>query len=303
MPRSEILEGITKTMRGIEVAPWFNPLTPKNEAYNCLVLDVFDGETLRARAKVDQNIPSKNIPLIENVDLVGSATDIASLVPEEAHGTFDYIVSSHNFEHLPNPIKFLQGCEKVLKPGGIVSMVVPHARGCFDLFRPLTTAIDWLAAFKEDRAKPSAEQIFQHDAYCAEFNQYGASVTGDLSANYEQWLKPKDGSYQDAHCSVMTPASFELLVLECRHLGLISMEAKTVPDGNEFYVRFINRDGLPICDINAARTSLMRRILMEKLPKKRWTWRKRISLNYVRMIVCGTVRGGIAVFPMSREAS
>ena len=81
------------------------------------------------------------------------------------------------------------------------------------------------------------------------------------------------------------------------------MEAKTVPDGNEFYVCFINRDGLPISDINAARTSLMRRILMEKLPKKRWTWRKRISLNYVRMIVCGTVRGGIAVFPMSREAS
>jgi SAM-dependent methyltransferase len=285
MRRRTILQGITKEMRGIEIAPWFAPLTSKREGFNCLVLDIFDKAELLKRAAADPNIPGDRIPYIEDVDLVGSATEIASLVPVSEHGTFDYIVSSHNFEHLPNPIKFLQGCQIVLKPGGILSMAVPNARGCFDIFRPLTTVIDWLAAFKEGRSKPSAEQIFQQGAYFAAPGQHEVSVTGDLAAHYEQWLKPADGTYLDTHCSVMTPASLELLILECRHLGLISMEAGTVSSESEFYVRLVNREGRSISDINAARTSLMRRILEEKLPKKKWTWRKRVSLNYIRMIV------------------
>lgn len=313
MPRSVILEGITKDMRGIEIAPWFAPLAPKREGFNCLVLDVFDKEELLKRGALDPSIPNEKIPLTEDVDFVGSATEIATLIPSAGQGTFDYIVSSHNFEHLPNPIKFLQGCQKVLKPGGILSMAVPDARACFDLFRPHTTVVDWLAAFRDQRSKPSPEQLFQAHAYYSALTRDGLDVgafsiysplndikvKGDLDAQYQKWLTASaTGLYEDAHCSVMTPASFELLIMECRYLGLVSMEIVNIsgPTGCEFYVRLVNSGApLELPDINEARTSLMHRMLEERIPiaeplsDKRWTWRKRMSLNYVRVMVASLV--------------
>ncbi|VVM08465.1 hypothetical protein MAMC_02180 [Methylacidimicrobium cyclopophantes] len=103
----------------IEIGPWFAPIFPKKEGYPCLVLDLYDRKTLQERAERDPYIPRERIPDIEEVDLVGSASEIAEIVA--AHyplSSFAYIISSHNFEHLPNPIRFLQGCAKVLKPGG-----------------------------------------------------------------------------------------------------------------------------------------------------------------------------------------
>jgi hypothetical protein len=73
--RTEILKNITKTQKGIEVGPWFSPLAPKQKGYNCLSLDVFDTETLKERAKTDPLVADNKIPLIEPVDLIGTATD------------------------------------------------------------------------------------------------------------------------------------------------------------------------------------------------------------------------------------
>ena len=96
--------------------------------------------------------------MIEDVDLVGSSTHIGELVRARGEaGTFDYVVSSHNFEHLPNPIRFLQGCAEALRPGGILSMAIPDRRACFDYFRPVTRLSDWIQAFVEDR-KPAVSR-------------------------------------------------------------------------------------------------------------------------------------------------
>ena len=282
------------------------------------------------RASEDHTIPDKGVSLIEHVDIVGSATEISSLIPVFEHGTFDYILSSHNFEHLPNPIKFLQGCQKLLKPGGVLSMAVPDKRACFDLFRPHTTVIDWLVAYRADRSRPSPEQIFQSSAYCSTLkhrtNNVGAfsvhtpligiTVDGDLGASYRKWQASGETStYEDAHCSVMTPASFELLILECRHLGLLSLEIESVsePEGCEFFVRLVNsRVACAVPDISAARTTLMRKTLEEGqiqrtrkmlLRNKKWTMRKRFSLNYIRAILEEIVESINGVLPGLLKAS
>ena len=295
MRRATLLAGVTKEMRGIEIAPWISPLTPKREGFHCLSLDVFDTATLLKRAKHDPNISDK-LQSIEDVDIVGSATNIAELVHPEQLGTFDYIVSSHNFEHLPDPISFLQGCEKVLKRNGILSMALPDARACFDFFRPHTTLAEWLTALKEKRQKPNAQQVFQAHAYSAFFSDNGqeswafslahdsrkVKVAGSLRAAYDEWLlsSPQDDKYEDVHCTVMTPASFEMLILECRHLGLISMELESIsgPRGCEFFVRLINSGApLELAKINEARTNLMHKTLMERFQRKRLSLRKRVS--------------------------
>src|ERR1700730_11534889 len=131
--RERITRFITPQQKGIEIGPYFAPLAPKRLGYNCLAIDVFDGATLRRHAADDQQIPDELIANIEEVDLLGSSSAVAELVAAQHQlGTFDYIISSHNFEHLPDPVRFLQGCGKVLRPGGILSMAIPDRRTCFD---------------------------------------------------------------------------------------------------------------------------------------------------------------------------
>jgi SAM-dependent methyltransferase len=185
---------------------------------------------------------------------VGSATELHDLVPAAEHGTFDYVVSSHNFEHLANPIRFLQGVEAILKPGGALIMAVPDARATFDYFRPNTMLGEWLEALREKRQKPSPRQLFDFRAYLAIRNtgegpQYAfstdvaareISVLGDLSDAFGKFTSDtSNASYEDAHCTVMTPHSLRLLLEECRFLGLCGLQVVEMTEtvGSEFVVR------------------------------------------------------------------
>ena len=54
--RAEMTRFAKPGSSGIEIAPWFNPLTPKREGYRCLTLDIFDLVTLQQRARQDPEI-------------------------------------------------------------------------------------------------------------------------------------------------------------------------------------------------------------------------------------------------------
>jgi SAM-dependent methyltransferase len=283
-----ITSGITKYQRGIEIAPWFRPLTPKKEGYNCLILDVFSKTELLERAIKDINIPPQSHVLLEEVDIVGSATEIGDLISKNQHGTFDYIISSHNFEHLPNPIKFLQGCEKVLKSSGRLIMALPDQRACFDYFRPHTTIAEWLYAYLEEQKKPNKRQIFEFGAYFSEYcdNEeriYAFSLdhprekivcTGDIVKEYKKWIEESDADqYTDAHCSVMTPSSFELLIMECNLLKLTNFRIKEISrtyDCEFLVVLEKSEKQADICTSHLERSRLMHRILEEKAKASAW---------------------------------
>lgn len=126
-----------------------------------LTLDVFPAADMRRHASTDSTIPPENIENIEEVDLLGPAHRIAELVAARGEaGQFDFIISSHNFEHLPDPVSFLQACSLVLRPGGVLSMVIPDKRCCFDYFRLVSTLSAVLQAFAEKRERPTAAQMF-----------------------------------------------------------------------------------------------------------------------------------------------
>lgn len=274
-----ILGTIDKQMRGLEIAPWFAPIAPRSQGYNVRILDVFDRPGLIEQAKADPFNRDRDMSLVEEVDYVGSATEIANIIPKADHGTFDYIVSSHNFEHLPNPIKFLQGCAKILKPGGLLSMAVPDRRGCFDYFRPNTQLGDWLDAYVADRDRPTARQVFDLKSQQAIFELGGfkapgfrvgedrklVTLLGDLRESYAVYSQSRaDDSYQDSHCTVMTPASLELLLSDIRHLGLASfrIEEISTPNHHEFYVKL--RFGVPKSEMTDADYALHRNELFHR---------------------------------------
>lgn len=284
---ARILRGIDKSMLGIEVAPWFAPIASKATGYNVRILDVFDRPGLIEHAKTDPYNVDRDMSGVEEVDYVGSATEIATIIPPLEHGTFHYVVSSHNFEHLPNPIKFLQGCAKVLRQGGILSMAVPDRRGCFDYFRPNTQLGDWLDAYAANRDRPTPRQVFDLKSQTAFFLEGGQKLQGfrvgengrnvklssQLSEVYQTYYRqPLDDRYHDTHCTVMTPASLELLMTEIRHLGLVDflIEDISAPNGHEFYVKL--RFGLPAPHYTEAefadlRLALYHRMLQDYVPQ------------------------------------
>jgi SAM-dependent methyltransferase len=253
---SKIGKYLRKDLTGIEVAPYFRPILSKAAGYKVITIDVFDTATLQEMARKDPNILPESVDHIEKVDIVGDASNIAAMVQQnDLSGKIEYIVSSHNFEHLPNPIKFLQGCGECLNPGGILSMAVPDYRACFDHFRMPTRLSDWLSAFHENRSQPNAETIFDAEVNLSSYMQDGKPTVGcDLAtgnhANFapngnllkaysgylERRASPSD--YKDAHCTVMFPETLELLLRDVAHLGLIDLEVIEVSQTSnlEFYV-------------------------------------------------------------------
>ena len=213
----ELLKYIDPKAKGVEVAPYFNPALPKSIGFDTLVLDVFDTDQLFKNATNDPHILTERIAEIETVDIVGDASNIGPMIESKGlSGQICHIVSSHNFEHLPNPIKFLRGCGAVLKPGGMLSMAVPDCRACFDCFRMPTRLGDWLSAFHANATQPRPETLFDYSSNVALYFVDGVGLTGcnvadddpsgfqlvgNLRESYDRYLAAQHdpGPYQDAH--------------------------------------------------------------------------------------------------------
>lgn len=286
--RERITRHITRDHRGIELGPYFNPLTPKRLGYNCLVVDIADRETLRRQAAVDPLIPPETLELIEEVDLIGTSTDLASLIAARGElGTFDYVVSSHNLEHLPDPIRFLQGSAAVLKIGGVVSMAVPDHRTCFDYFRPITTLAEWLSAYAERRTRPSPAQVFEFQTLFAMYETGKRRIAAfglnedpehivpsrEIDRAYSQWqasVSQPDDAYRDVHCWTFTPASLGLLLLDLQRLKLVSLELEDISEtvGSEFFVHLRRQeDQAPSLD-DETYFARRRELLMEMVDQR-----------------------------------
>jgi SAM-dependent methyltransferase len=257
--RAQITRFLTPEQQGIEIGPYFRPLMPKKGGNHCLVLDVFDGKTLREKAAADPNIPRELINDIEDVDLIGSSTEIAELASKYPAASFDYVISSHNLEHLPDPIRFLQGCQKILKPGGVVSMAVPDRRVCFDYFRPHSTTADWLEAYFSKSKRPSPAQVFTQNSLHSRYRRgehllLGFNLDEDPSnviplqtveEAFKRWTDfnaNPDETYHDVHCWAFTPASMELILTDLKYLGVLHLDVQQISGAyeNEFFVRLQN---------------------------------------------------------------
>jgi SAM-dependent methyltransferase len=64
-----------------------------------------------------------------------------------ASATYDFLLASHVLEHIANPLKALRDWVRVLTPGGVIIVVVPHRDGTFDHRRPVTSMDHILSDF------------------------------------------------------------------------------------------------------------------------------------------------------------
>jgi hypothetical protein len=280
----ELRRHIRSGAKGLEIAPYFNPIAPKSQGFDVLILDVFDTDRLRRNASEDPNIPSARVSEIEAVDIVSDASSLGQAVAERGlTGQMDYIVSSHNFEHLPNPIGFLQGCSAALRVGGVLTMAIPDYRACFDHFRAPTRLADWLQAYHEGRTQPAPATIFDFASGVAdyvtesgpqgtcrlEYDDPAGFVPGvDLRACYQAYLGrlKQHAAYEDVHCSTVFGDLFHLLVMDLNHLGLTDLQVLEVTEtrGHEFIVHLVksgpNAPSIPLGEYQTTRLALLRRV-------------------------------------------
>lgn len=242
----------------LEIGPWHEPIAPRALGYRTTNLDIRDAGGLRELAALDPQIGAGKIEAIEEVDVVGSACDVADLVSSTlgAEKRFDWVLSSHNIEHIPNPIRFLRQASAVLRDGGVLRLAIPDKRACFDHFRPLTDISEWLQAHDENRSQPTVYQVFREDCLRSVLEMGGRTLhawqLGDMEGGR---LRPVANSLElyrrsfgggparpghsiDTHCWAFTPESFELLVRDVIAFGLLpmSLDRVSATRGHEFFV-------------------------------------------------------------------
>jgi len=246
MPNSrneKIFKLIDKSRFGLEIGPSYNPIAPRSGGWNVEIADHLDAAALRKKyAAWDVDGSS-----IEDVDYVIGKEGLFSAINEECR--FDFIIASHAIEHVPDVCQFLIDCGRLLKPDGILSLVVPDKRFCFDILKPLSTTGHVLQAHIDHRSRHSPGTIF--DAYALhakngeEIVWPGVNNPSDLkfahSVSEAKTIMDDymgHGHFVDVHAWQFSPASFELVISDLIEMRMIEFEIATSfgTSDYEFYV-------------------------------------------------------------------
>lgn len=297
LDRLKVLQqGLKQDDLVLEIGPADRPIAPKRDGYRTINFDVFDRAQILEHLLAKRRTPAQ-AEMVEEVDIVLSEQGFQSDVMAyfSRHGlptgqTIDFICSSHNFEHLPNPVGFLQSCEALLKPGGRLSMAVPDHRLCFDHFFFPTLTGDVIDAMLRSDSKPSPGSLFAASAYDARWAD-GGLIGGfegrsDVALSNPNFMhaarKLADASvadsYMNCHCWHFTPASLELVLIELNALGLIGLTLLHGPTriGAEIIVQLgrgaVSGEGAPGVTSNewedhfsSVRQELLQRLKLEQL--------------------------------------
>jgi len=77
---------------------------------------------------------------------ITDATQLQNIESEK----YDFILSSHNLEHIANPLKAIKEWLRVLKPNGYLLLVLPNKNFTFDHKRPITNFENILSDFENN---------------------------------------------------------------------------------------------------------------------------------------------------------
>jgi len=230
---------------GLEVGALINPIVTPNMG-QIRYIDHATTDELKEKYAHDPNI---DVSKIVNVDYVWGKEGLPELVGQDA--PFDYLVASHVVEHVPDFIGWLKEIHAVLKVDGILSLVIPDKRYCFDYHRQLTQVADVVEASLQRYRKPSPRHVFDYISSAVMYDNsiaWGNTVVVEpqklkpLYSEKEAWRLAQqslfEDQYIDAHCWVFTPQSFFDLLESLIKLELFDFKVEQFyeTDGCEFYV-------------------------------------------------------------------
>jgi 2-polyprenyl-3-methyl-5-hydroxy-6-metoxy-1,4-benzoquinol methylase len=230
-----------KAQNALEIGPSYNPILPKKDGYNVVVLDHDDQNGLRekyAKSPVD-------VTNIEPVDIVWRSGTLGDAI---AGRKFDSIVASHIIEHAPDFMQFLQDCHGALTDAGILFLIVPDKRYCLDLFQPVSDAAKILADHLTRRTRHSFESFYRYSMIVSQdgrgdWSQHATKAIQFINADPKQNIDNAkrayiNSDYMDTHENYFTPLSLMMILDELTYLGEIEfrIDVLTRSRGCEFLV-------------------------------------------------------------------
>lgn len=244
--RDRLLSGCpVATGLGLEFGPLANPVVRKDQG-RIVYVDHIDSDALKGKAVNNPNVDETAIVEVD-VDLRrGPLVDQCRPL-----GPFDYVVASHVFEHLPNPLGWLRDVASLLVPGGTIALAVPDRRYTFDFFRAETTVAQLVAYDLENGARPSLTQLTDHFFHVRKVDTaeaWSATPTLDRVPRHHDdesvarvLGRAVAGRHVDCHCTVWTSGHFGRVVPEAVRLRDVPVRIRwldePVPGTNEFLVQ------------------------------------------------------------------
>ncbi len=246
------LAGLDLAGVGLEIGPSFNPIAPRSAGFDVRILDHADRADLIGKYR-EVGLSPAELDRIEEVDFVWRSGPVHEAVTSGER--FNYIVAAHVIEHVTDIVALLDTAQRLLEPGGQLSLIVPDKRYCFDRMRPVTTVGQVVEAHLDpDLFHGPAPFIDTHLYTVRRFatgNTWDAHSGTDLAIPPCEWATVRDtinrvhqaDEYIDIHRWVFTPASLELLIRDLRALGYTDMEIVeiTPTDSYEFFARLAVR--------------------------------------------------------------
>lgn len=246
--QKNILSQIDKNGFGIEIGPSHNPIAPKKAGYKVDIIDHISKEKLVEK----YNHNNLNISNIEDVDFIWNGESYSELTGKRNY--YDWIIASHLIEHTPDLIAFLNDCSAVLNDAGVLALVIPDKRFCFDRFRPITSLsqiVDSHYSKNKIHTPGTIAEYFLNVVSKSGTIAWQEGVTGkyEFCHTLSDAIVPmkaalETGAYVDVHAWCFVPSSFRLLIEDLFALGLIDLrEVKFAQTSvNEFYV-ILSRNG------------------------------------------------------------
>jgi hypothetical protein len=246
--REKILPWINTNGVGLEIGPGPYPVLPKRDGYGVEIVDCLPKSQLQEKFKDHKT----NVQEIEDVDFIWSGQTYAELTGKTNH--YDWIVACHVIEHTPDLIAFLKDCETVLNDRGVLALVVPDKRYCFDHFRPLTglaRVVDCHVSGNRIHSQGTAAEYFMQVVSRGGETAWNQFDSGKFK-NIHTWEEAQNGIcvirdsnlLLDLHAWCFVPSSFRLLMNDLYLLGYTQLrEVAFYPtEGCEFTV-LLGRSG------------------------------------------------------------
>lgn len=225
----------------LEIGPAHNAILPKRDGFATKTVDYIDRDGLVDKYR---EFPKYSPDDIEDVDYVVPAGVSMS---EVVHERFDLVLASHVLEHSLSLIDFLNDCTNLLAPDGVVSLVVPDHRYCFDRFRERSSigrVID------TSTVRPSVHTVGTMTEFSLNAvrhrgrTSWSAGRRGsyrfehDLAAVKDRAARAEGDTYIDVHNWVFSPNHLRLMLQDLHALGLISIREAAFQDtvGHEFFL-------------------------------------------------------------------
>jgi SAM-dependent methyltransferase len=270
---NKILYAVNEDGFGLEIGPGHSPVAPKNAGYKVDIVDHLDKEGLIEKFSEIDDSQYKGVDInldnVEEVDFVWQGESYLELIGKPEF--YDWIIASHLIEHTPDLIGFINDCASILKSDGVLSLVIPDKRYCFDRFRPNTGIAKVIDSYygKDKLHTPgTACEYFMNVVSKGGKIAWGGRHEGDFDlihtldeAKNALELSRKSTEYIDFHAWCFTPNSFRLLIQDLYALGLIPFKEVCffASDGFEFYVT-LGRSG---SGVDMDRLSMLKKVEAE----------------------------------------